>query len=56
MRIELNGVTLDIHANYTTGISAEPQECHKCHRVSYFFTNRNGETTCTSCDTLRSSA
>lgn len=32
---------------------AEPQQCPLCRAMSFFWTNRNGETLCTGCDALK---
>lgn len=53
MLIQLHGVLLDVHSTYTTGMSDEPQPCPSCHRMSCFFTNKNGQTTCTACSETR---
>ena len=47
--IELKGATLLPHQQHTDIMSHEPRECPQCHRMTCFFVNQNGTTTCTAC-------
>jgi len=49
MLIELPGVWLCPQQGYTHIQSTEPHECPYCHRMTCFFENRGGHTTCTEC-------
>ncbi len=49
MPIELNGATLNPRERHTDIMSHEPHECPRCHRMTYFFKNVNGQTACTDC-------
>lgn len=49
MMIQLNGAVLML-GDGTIGVIAEkPHECPVCHRMTYFFENRDGRTACTGC-------
>lgn len=49
MLIELKGATLNPQYGYTNIMSHEPRECPRCHRMTCFFKNINGQTACTDC-------
>ena len=49
MLIELNGATLNPRERHTDIMSHEAHECPRCHRMTFFFTNRTGQTACTEC-------
>lgn len=49
MLIELKGATLNPQSHHTDIMSHEPRECPICHRMTFFFVNKNAQTTCTDC-------
>ena len=49
MYIELKGATLDLRSGYTNIMSHEAHACPWCHRMTYFFVNKGGQTACTDC-------
>lgn len=49
--VELKGTILSCGRDHTAILADDPHECPKCHRMTFFFENRNGETRCTACPT-----
>lgn len=50
MIVELKGAQLVVMDGYSAVVADRPQECTKCHRMTQWFTNREGQTSCLSCD------
>lgn len=50
MMLEMGDVWLNIRRGSTDIFTCTPQECPSCHRMSIFFTNKQGETKCTGCE------
>lgn len=50
----MKGATLLIQEGRSSIIADTPQECTNCHRMTYFFENRAGRTSCTACVAERS--
>lgn len=42
-------VLLNFREHRTDIMSRDAHACPRCHRMTYFFTNRNGQTACTDC-------
>lgn len=49
MIVGMKGATLLIQEGRSSIIADTPQECTNCHRMTYFFENRAGRTSCTAC-------
>lgn len=49
MIVELKGAQLVVHERHTAILADVPQECTECHRMTHFFENRQGRTSCTAC-------
>lgn len=49
MIIDLPGAQLLVMDGYSTVVANAPQECTKCHRMTQWFENRDGQTSCLSC-------
>lgn len=50
MIVELKGAQLFVMEGYTCVVADRPEECTECHRMTQWFTNRGGQTSCLSCD------
>ena len=48
--IEQKGAWLLLQRGSVGVIADEPHECPVCHRMTYFFVNRDGRSTCTGCE------
>jgi hypothetical protein len=49
MLIELKGAWLNPRDGQTDIMSHEARECPRCHRMTFFFVNRNAQTARTDC-------
>jgi hypothetical protein len=49
MLIELKGATLNIQERHTDIMAHVPQACDYCRRMTCFFVNKDGQTSCTDC-------
>ena len=47
--VQLNGAVLVLGDGQIGIIADDPHECPVCHRMTFFFENRDGRTTCTDC-------
>lgn len=49
MIIDLPGAQLLVMDGYSAVVADMPYECTRCHRMTHFFENRDGRTSCTAC-------
>ena len=54
--LALDRITLCLRRDSTAIFSHAPRECPRCHRMTYFFINHHGRTTCTACATTHGGA
>lgn len=48
--IEQKGAWLLLQSGKVGVLADTPHECPECHRMSFFFVNRDGRSTCTACE------